>query len=218
MRIQITRRAGPLEGPLTRSGPASCRAYVGHRHTDHDGIPFCRSGPARATCCLRFGPESQERRTNGLTGCWAHGTPTIRSTHLYVVNTRSSTSSDEQCLLCFPIGKRAKPTGMQGMNQHGHHAFCFGLSSTFRGQNNLAFRVWLGCYILHANTARNLMAKSRVQRLEFRVLQGSDYRALEYCAQLQQLDSLCVIPITSLLSLLHRHGFTDVCSSASSPN
>lgn len=43
--------------------------------------------------------------------------------------------------------------------------FCFGLSSTFRGQNNLAFRVWLGCYILHANTAGNLMAQSSVQSL-----------------------------------------------------
>lgn len=68
--------------------------------------------------------------------------------------------------------------------------FCFGLSSTFRGQNNLAFRVWLGCYILHANTAGNLMAQSSVQRPEpakFRI-QGSDYRARESCAQLQQLN------------------------------
>lgn len=92
---------------------------------------------------------------------------------------------DCQCstdyLLCFPIGKRAnKHTEIQARDEPTWTPCVLfrsvvNVPRTERPQNNLAFRVWLGllgCYILHAITAGNLMAlaESRAQRCSSPVL------------------------------------------------
>lgn len=54
--------------------------------------------------------------------------------------------------------------------------WCLPPVSMLRGENNLAFRVWLGCYMrLHANTARNHIVELTVHSSEFRV-QSSEFR------------------------------------------
>ena len=131
-------------------------------------------------------------------------TTTIRSSYLLTRHLKQyECIEDEQYLLCFRIRKRAKPTGMQGMNQNRHHVCCFGLSSTFRRQNKLAFRVWLGCYILHANTARNLVAEPRDWSSEFQVHTTAHSSRVLCSATAIELG---VIRSASLPPRLHRHG------------
>lgn len=131
-----------------------------HHQTYHYGVSCPRSAQVAPLTCIA---------DEGRKGRAEHRMPPLAPTHLLqaqhipTVLPNWETGEAHQ-------DAREEPTWTA--------CFCFGVfcpTSTFRGQNNLAFRVWLGCYILHANTARNLTVKFSIRDSKFG-LQSSELK------------------------------------------